>query len=166
MKKIICLSMILVICISLCACSSNHKATIQTNDGESVSMTAKELCKIESTNDLLFQEKYAGSAITFKGVVEKVATDRSFTVDDTVVGLGQTHILFKGGWELILDDNTILPEGFNAAHLEKGDVLCVTSTVLSCENTLLHKNVYLIGNGRIIDTVFGKGTLPTTIQYP
>lgn len=166
MKKIICLAMVLTLCISLCACSGNHEATIQTNDGESISITAKELCKIESENNLLFQEKYAGAAITFKGVVEKVATDRSFTVDNTVVSLGQTHILFKGGWELILDDSTILPEGFNAAHLEKGDVLNVTSTVLSCENTLLHKDVYLIGNGRIINIVYGKGDLQTVIQYP
>ncbi len=62
MKKIIYLFMIFALCLYLSACSGSKTATILTNDGEKVSMTAKELCDVYSSNDLLFQEKYCGAA--------------------------------------------------------------------------------------------------------
>lgn len=127
MKKALSLLLALVLCLGLCACAtqSSSPAAIVDNDGNSVSMTAKELCDIYSENKAKFDKYYYGAAINFTGTVEKIETDFRQNGSDIRVD----RIIFQEGWEVYLlhgwyDDVLV--------ELSKGTVVEVSSKIFSC----------------------------------
>lgn len=127
MKKFLCLFLVLVMCLSLCACStaSNSPATIVDNDGNTVSMTAKELRDIYSENKAKFDKYYYGATINFTGTVESVRTD--FLENGSHIRFDS--ITFKEGWEVHLlhawNDDILV-------ELSEGTVVEVSSKIFSC----------------------------------
>lgn len=134
MKKVISILLVLVMALSLCACStapnapvagaSNSPATIIDNEGNAVSMTAKELCDIYSENKAKFDKYYYGATINFTGTVESVQTGFRENGSSTTVD----SIKFQEGWEVHLLhgwNNNILVE------LSKGTVIKVSSKIFS-----------------------------------
>lgn len=82
MKKVVSLILALCIVLSFCACSGSegdnpkktNKATITDNEGNTVQLSAKELCKIYDENSINYEAKYLGAAATISGTVESVGS--------------------------------------------------------------------------------------------
>lgn len=127
MKKALSLLLALVLCLGLCACATQNSspAAIIDNDGNSVSMTAKELCDIYSENKAKFDKYYYGATINFTGTVESVRTDFLMNGSDIRVD----RITFKEGWEVYLlhawNDDILV-------ELSEGTVVEVSSKIFSC----------------------------------
>ena len=160
MKKAISILLALVIVLSLCACSvaSNSPATISPativdNDGNTVSMTAKELCDIYSENKAKFDKYYYGATISFTGTVESVQTNLRKNGSSTTVD----SIKFQEGWEVHLlhawNDDILV-------ELSKGTVVKVSSKIYSCSgNTVDVRGMNSIGYNK--DTL--KETTPKIV---
>lgn len=162
MKKNLCFVAVFVICLILCGCSSK-KATIITNDGATEEMTARELLKVRMENEVAFEKRYHGAKIIFEGTVRRVESGAYFHYEEPgnsvgkSVGLGQTQIQFKEGWELVLENDEII----DLETLKKGDVLRVTTSIVGSDGD---RAIYVMGNKPLFTTVYG--TVETVIERP
>ena len=169
MKKVISLLLALVCCLSLCACGKtpdtatnevNYKATISTNTGETVYLTAEDLFKAFDENEASFKKLYYGARIEFIGTVKNVKINTS-VYDGEKVPTEQNKIVFEEGWCLIIGkDNTT----YDLADFQAGQKLKVATGIVSAAydteflQTVADNNrvVWLIGNdelhGRSINT--------------
>ena len=109
--NILVITMILTMCLALCACGGGTAATITDNEGNVVQMTAKELKNIYKENEAKFNDLYQGADIELTDTVESVSTD---TVE------------LKGGWEVQLSTSK---HGDILKSLSKGDSVYVKSTI-------------------------------------
>lgn len=127
MKKLIALLMLVVITLNLCACggSSTSTGTIIDQSGNTVQMTAKELCSIFSENSAKFYKQYQRSQITATGTVEKV--DSYLKSFGSIRGMVY-EISMKEGWKLI-----VLEAGHEeVVNFSKGTKIQFTSIIDTC----------------------------------
>ena len=182
MKKLFALLLTAAIVLSLVACSEGNrkgdtntavtdevlKATIITNEGDTVEMTAEELIEAYDSNEAKFKKLYEYAEIQFTGTVDYIKTNTSVLVEDGKVTSGQQKIVFIEGWCLVIgEDNT----RYDLADYDPGDVVIVTTSIFGSpyDTDFLrqvndnNRVVWLIGN----DTIFGEqhGSVTTTIEF-
>lgn len=125
-KKFLAITMVLALCLSLCACggSSDTKATIIDNEGNTVQMTAKELIALDDENSAKFDNLYQNAEITLVGTVESV--DSGFR--ENGVSFLWDRITLEGGWQIQMyhgsHDEVLL-------ELSAGDTVEITSKIKS-----------------------------------
>jgi len=156
MKRIIALLLAIVMCFALAACGSDKsdetlKATIVTNDGETVSMSAAELMEVYDSNEARFYKLYGDAKITFVGTVSSIKTNTSVIVEDGSVKAGQNKIVFDEGWCLVIGEENA---SYDLADFYSGQTLKVTTSIFGapfdtdfikevCDN---NRVVWLVGN--------------------
>lgn len=78
MKKTIIMIMILSVLLCFSGCGSNGvKATIETNSGKTVSVSAEELEKLEEENEISFKDEYWCAPVTVEGKVKEITSSCS-----------------------------------------------------------------------------------------
>ena len=141
MKKAVTLILALMLLLSLCACGGNSengagtedssKATIVTNEGETVELSAQDLFDEFDANEARFAKVYQGAAIEFVGTVDYIKLETNvFTGEYTGGGVAskQNKIVFEEGWCLILfAGNTT----YDLADYYPGQKLKVSTGILS-----------------------------------
>ncbi len=132
-------------------------ATIVTNEGETVEMTATELIDVYDSNEAKFEKTYTGAEITFTGTVKSVNTKCSVCATAGKVSANQNKIVFEEGWCLIIGS-----ENYNAidlADIEKGETITVTTGIVGApfdtdflkEVSNNERVMWLVGNDKIND---------------
>ena len=139
MKRVKILLMVALMALTLMACgndnastedsTSNLAATIVTNEGETVEMTAQELMDVYDGNEAAFEKKYNGAKITFTGTVKKIETNTSYSTSESAVhaNSGGDTIAFEEGWTLIISERSTYP--IELADLNVGDKLVITTGI-------------------------------------
>ena len=135
MKKALSLILALVMCLSLCACGggdpsipTNNEATVITNEGETVEVSAQDLFDEYDANEARFIKIYHGSTIEFTGTVKQVEVNATVVSNLNSVGPGPSKIVFEEGWCLVLGkDNT----KFDLADYYPGQKLEVSTGIIS-----------------------------------
>ena len=123
MKKII-LMICLLFLVTGCVGKKMSKATITNNDGDTETLSGKELCNIYNENEAKFKKNYVGSKIIFDGTVKKVnsyfysAPDKKTIFDSIEFNEGFIVYIQHNQYELISD-------------LSKGDKLHIESNIYS-----------------------------------
>lgn len=171
MKRIIALLLVVLISVTLCACSNDSdkqsnessdkqvqvnesKATIETNEGETVTMSAEELISEYDANEAKFDKLYYGAKIKFNGTVANIKTKTEVIVEQNQVTTEQNKIVFEEGWCLVLGaDNS----NYDLANYDVGDVLEVTTSIVGAPydtdylKTVSDNNrvVWLVGNDKV-----------------
>lgn len=132
MKKVI---LIILFCgimvLSLTGCennSSESKAIIIDNDGNTVEMTANELIEIYKQNNAKFEKNYERAKIEITDEVEKVTTNVS----------GNASIELKGNWQIMLKSKS-----YDLSRLASGDRIHIISYI------------YTIGSGERTVAIYG-----------
>lgn len=144
------------------------KATITTNEGETVEMTAEELIAAYDSNEAKFNKLYQYAKIEFTGTIDYIKVDTSVIVESGSVSTSQQKIVFKEGWCLVLGkDNT----KYDLADFDTGDMVKVTTSIVGApfDTDFLQKVsdnnrvIWLVGNDKIhggpystIETVMNK----------
>ena len=174
MKRILALFLALLMALSLCACGGDTeaddetaKATIVTNEGETVTMTAQELMDEYDTNEARYKKLYKGAKIDFTGTVATIKTNTSVIVEDNSVKATQNKIVFEEGWCLVIGaENT----SFDLAEYSKGQKLKVSTGIgiapfdtdfikQVCDN---NRVVWLVGDDELHSESYG--TITTKIE--
>ena len=156
MKKILALLMVVVLCISLCACGGNKNstATVITNGGDTVEVSAQDLFDEYDFNEVRFAKKYSGATIEFIGTVDYIKTDTDVYTGESV-NTEQNKIVFKEGWCLILGaENT----SYDLADYYPGQKLKVSTGIVSAafDTEFLQSTadnnrvVWLVGNDKLL----------------
>ena len=131
MKRLIAFVLVFVLCLSLCSCgakSTDAKATIVTNDGKTVELTAQELFDEFDANEARFEKIYGGADIEFVGTVKTIKTDTGVYSGDNKVTSQQNKIVFEEGWCLIIGaQNT----KYDLADYYPGQELKVSTGIVS-----------------------------------
>lgn len=181
MKKLISLLLVLAMVFCLSACEKpieqsdgnasgskkkeiNPVATIITNDGQTVYMTAQELMDAYDKDLDEFNRRYDGAKITFEGSIKYVDDHVSAVVtSEPRVAPNQVRIVFNEGWCLTaaLDSQTV-----NWKELRSGYKRKVTTSIIGAPfdsdlvTTLTHNNrvVWLIGDDPIFDVQYSNIT--------
>ena len=133
MKKLLAfvLSAALMLPLAACGGGSNHSdtsaATIKTNEGDTVTMTAEELIDAYDSNEASFNKLYQYAEIQFTGTISNIKVDTSVIVEPGSVLWSQQKIVFEEGWCLVLsEDNST----YDLADFNVGDVVNVTSSIV------------------------------------
>lgn len=134
--------------------SIDKKASIITNSGETISMSAKDLMDVYDANEAKFIKDYKGAKITFTGTVNSIDIESNVIVKKGGVTSNQNRIIFEEGWCLVLGSTN---DKYDLADYNKGDKLEVTTGIVDA--TDLHTDflksvvdkrcVWLVGNDRI-----------------
>ena len=126
MKKILALVMVIVLCLSLCACGGKKTiATVKWSDGRSEEMDAKTLIKQYEEN----AARFSNCSVVVEAVIEKISTDSVPT------GNGSNQAAYvlnlEGNWEV-----KILQSVYDKSysHLNVGDKVRVTSGLNSASS--------------------------------
>ena len=136
MKKALSLILALVLCLSLCACGDGGKiskepavtkAKIETNDGNTVEMSAEELFNEYDSNEARFNKLYRGATITLTGTVKYIKVDTSVYSGDSIRP-DQNKIVFEDGWCLIIGYKN---DTYDLADYYPGQKLEVTTGIIS-----------------------------------
>ena len=181
MRKIPVLLLTAILALSLTACgngknadagnnaakNSASTATIITNEGNTVSMTAEELIDAYDSNEASFNKLYQYAQIQFTGTISNIKVDTSVIVDGSGVKGGQQKIVFEEGWCLVLGKDN---ENYDLADFNSGDVVTVTSSIVGApfDTDFLQtvsdgsRVLWLVGD----DTVLGQqfSSIPTVIE--
>lgn len=104
----------------------NLKATIVTNEGETVTMTADELIEVYDSNEAKFNKLYQYAQIEFIGTVDYLKVDTSVIVKSGTVTEHQQKIVFKEGWCLVIGTGNT---AFDLADFNTGDKLKITTSI-------------------------------------
>ena len=182
MKKILALMLAAALALSLVACGGGSgedgttsaptedetlKATIVTNEGETVEMTAEELMEICDSNEARFNKLYQYAEIEFTGTVDYIKVGTSVLVEDGKITSDQQKIVFKEGWCLVLSKNNTK---YDLADYGSDEVLHVVTSIYGSPYDTeylqqTHDNnrvVWLVGN----DKIFGQqhSSIETVIE--
>ena len=122
MKKFLSMFLVVAMIVSFTACGgSKFKASITTNDGESVEKSFEELCEERSSNSVSFSNKYEGASISFTGTVESVSEYYQSTMKVSIQQIdfeeGAQLQLLKGSYDDVVN------------NISKGDKVEVTSAI-------------------------------------
>ena len=157
MKKALSLILALVLCLSLCACGSNDapetKATITTNEGKTVELSAQDLFNEFDGNEARFEKIYQGATIEFIGTVKYIKTD-TLVYDGDSVPAHQNKIVFEEGWCIIIGHQNT---SFDLADYYPGQKLEVRTGIISpaFDSEFLqevadnNRVVWLVGNDKL-----------------
>ena len=138
MKKGVSLILAAALMLSLAACgggggatsdgeNGTSSATIITNEGDTVTMTAQDLIDAYDSNEASFNKLYQYAEIQFTGTISNIKVDTSVIVEPGSVMAGQQKIVFEEGWCLVLsEDNTT----YDLADFNAGDVVEVTTSIV------------------------------------
>lgn len=137
MKRLFTLVLSAALTLSLTACGGTSggdggskedlsKATITTNEGDTVTMTAEELIEAYDSNEARFNKLYQHAKIEFTGTVDYIKVDTSVLIDGNKVTSGQQKIVFQEGWCLVLGEYN---EEYDLADYSSGDKLKVTTGI-------------------------------------
>ena len=162
MKKAVTLILALMLLLSLCACGGNSengagtedtsKATIVTNEGETVELSAQDLFDEYDANEARFAKVYQGASIEFVGTVDYIKV-KTYVCDGDGATTDQNKIVFKEGWCLVLGcENTT----YDLADYYPGQKLKISTGILSAAfdteflQSVADNNrvVWLIGNDK------------------
>lgn len=136
MKKALSLILAIVLCLGLCACGVGTetptepavtKATIVTNEGNTVEMSAEDLFKEFDGNEARFNKLYRGATITFTGTVKYIKADTAVYSGNSVRP-DQNKIVFEDGWCLIIGYKN---DTYDLADYYPGQKLEVTTGIIS-----------------------------------
>lgn len=127
MKKTLSLILALVVVLSLCACGgrSSSAGTVNDQSGNTVQMTAKEICSVFSENSAKFYKQYQCSQITATGTVEKI--DSYLKTFGSIRGMVYV-ISMQEGWKLIV----LEADHEEVVNFSKGDKIKFTSKIDTC----------------------------------
>ena len=161
MKKALSLVLALVLSLSMCACcgknekniGTNSKATIITNDGKTVELSAEELFREFDGNEARFEKIYQGATIEFTGTVKYIKTNTSVYNGDSVPA-GQNKIVFEEGWCVIIGHQNTSSD---LADYYPGQILEVYTGIISpaFDTDFLqdiadnNRVVWLVGNDKL-----------------
>lgn len=138
MKKAISILLVLVLCLSMCACNpntntdnaannnnsdsyNNHpKATIINNDGETETLTAGDLHKLNNGNQVAFNKKYIGASVTLIAQVVSVHGKTVFNGHSMVA-----YVQLEDGWCVEASSSKVVE------NLMPGDYVKVTGKIYS-----------------------------------
>ena len=152
MKKVFCFVLSLLMIVCMCACNNTNTngkgttpATIVTNNGETVMMTAEELIGA-AQNQAKFDQLYRGASIKFTGKVEKVATSMAYNG-----GSFYDIIFFEEGWIVKLPEDVYDngPYANILASIDVGDCVTVESDICSCNPALKEIDIRGMANDNI-----------------
>lgn len=140
--------------------STENKATVTTNEGDTVEVSAQDLFNEFDGNEARFLKLYGGATIDFTGTVAYIKVETDVYNGDSVT-TNQSKIVFEEGWSLIIgSENTT----YDLADFYPGQKLTVTTGIASPAfdteflQTVADNNrvVWLVGNdklnGKIINT--------------
>ena len=163
MKKALSLILALVLCLGLCACGAGTetptepavtKATIVTNEGNTVEMSAEDLFKEFDGNEARFNKLYRDAKITFTGTVKSIRVDTLVLNGKGGATGHENKIVFEEGWCLIIcSKNT----AFDLADYYPGQKLKVTTGILTAafdtdflrEVSENNRAVWLVGDDKL-----------------
>lgn len=183
MKKWFAFLLALIMCQSLCACGGNdtskttdaptetttptiNKATVITNEGETVEVSAQDLFNEYDANEARFLKLYGGASIEFVGTVKNIKVETDVYTGESIT-TKQSKIVFEEGWSLIIgSENTT----YDLANYYPGQKLKVSTGIISAafdseplqEITDNNRVVWLVGNDKLWDEVINEQT--TTIS--
>ena len=167
MKKVLSLLLALVLCLGLCACGGRaettvNKATVITNEGKTVEVTAQDLFDEFDANEARFLKLYGGANIEFEGTVKniKVETD---VYNGNSISTKQSKIVFEEGWSLIIGGQSTV---YDLADFYPGQKLKVSTGIVSAafDTEFLqliadnNRTVWLVGNDKLWGTVVNEQT--------
>ena len=110
MKKTLALFLAVALMLSLAACGGENNttntksdtpnidtsaATIITNEGDTVTMTAQDLIDAYDSNEASFNKLYQYAEIQFTGTISNIKVDTSVIVEPGSVMAGQQKIIFE-----------------------------------------------------------------------
>lgn len=159
MKKITSVILMILFCLSFCSCADNsntkkstsqnkYLASVRTNEGEIVSVSAQDLIDEYKANEARFKKIYGGADISFTGTVKsvKIETDVYGGVDRWITK--QNVIIFEEGWKLIIGQNNTT---YDLAEFYPGQKLNVSTGIFAPygKNT-----VWLVGNDQLHGHIF------------
>ena len=159
MKKALSLILALVLCLSLCACGENStgtntKATIETNEGKTVQLSAEELFNEYDGNEARFNKLYFGVTISFTGTVKSIKTETEVLNGKGNVTAKENKIVFEEGWCVIIGHAN---ETYDLADYYPGQKLEVSTGILTPAfdteflKTIADNNrvLWLVGNDKL-----------------
>ena len=131
MKKLICILLAIVTCLSLGACTTNTndeinktannpRAIVVNNDGETERLTADELRTLYNANQIAFSNKYFGAFVT---LVADVVSVHGLTVADGHRMVA--YAVLEGNWTVEVSSRDLV------ADLMPGDTVIVTGNIYS-----------------------------------
>ena len=179
MKKALSLILALVMCLSLCACGGENNtpettapatntATVITNEGETVNVSAQDLFDEYDANEARFAKVYAGATIEFIGTVKYIKIKTNVYTGESIT-TRQNKIVFEEGWCLILGANSTL---YDLADYYPGQKLKVTTGIVSPAfdteflQTTADNNrvVWLVGNDELNGSIINTQATAITIE--
>lgn len=178
MKKVLTVFLVLSIIMMFGACSDSNSssnaqkggtttATVYTNEGETVTLSIKDLFNTYDSNEAKFQKLYEHAKIQFTGTIKSIKTETKVYLGPEHITSGQNMIVFEEGWCLILgQDNT----NYDLANYDPGDKLDVETSIIAAPfDTDFIKGLtddfrvlWLIGDDTINDESYSK--VKTTIK--
>lgn len=124
-KKILVILSVMIFAFAITACGGNDStATVTDKEGNTVTMTSKELSEIYKENQAKFDKLYTGADIVVEGKVKTISAGLrknggSILIDEVELE-GNWDACFLAGW---YDDEL--------AELNKGDKVRITSKISS-----------------------------------
>lgn len=186
MKKVLVLILSLVLTLSMFACaktapaedtentdstenaeSIENKATVTTNEGDTVEVSAQDLFNEYDGNEARFLKLYGGATIEFTGTVSYIKVGTDVYNGENVI-TNQHKIVFEEGWCLIIgNENT----SFDLADYYPGQKLTVKTGIVSAAfdteflQTVADNNrvVWLVGNDNLLYDSFNTQTTKITV---
>ncbi len=76
-KRIGCLFLAMLLCVSMCACGKGNKYTVKSKNGEVAQMTVKEIEKLKD-DAIAFENTISGSVISGSGEITKIENSATF----------------------------------------------------------------------------------------
>lgn len=147
---------------------NDNKATIITNEGKTVHVTAEDMFAQYDYDKNEFQKMYKGASIRFKGTVKNIKVNTSVYTGDYIAG-GQNKIIFEEGWCLIIgSENT----SCDLTTYTPGQKLEVSTGIVTAEfdSQFLqgaadnNRVVWLVGNDEIFKDVINKQNTTITLN--
>ena len=154
MKKVLSLILALIFCLPLCACGSSNnatKATIETNEGKTVVMSADDLLREFDGNEARFNKIYRGATIKFTGTVKNIKTHTDASTGTSLIA-DQNIIIFEEGWCVIIGHKNT---SYDLADYYPGQQLEVSTGIIDIDPrfspfyTAGNRVVWLVGNDKL-----------------
>jgi hypothetical protein len=168
-KRILLILFIMIICMAFGGCGgasssdsvdsqiveetegTDSKATIVTNEGDEVEMTAQELMDAYDGNEASFAKIYEGAKITFTGTISTVKLDTDGCIESGSICAHLNKIVFEEGWCVVIQNDS----PYDLANYNPGDKYIVTTAIFgSPYDTEALKDahgdsrvVFLVGDG-------------------
>lgn len=147
--------------------STENKATVTTNEGDTVEVSAQDLFNEYDGNEARFLKLYGGATIEFTGTVSYIKVGTDVYSGENVI-TNQHKTVFEEGWCLIIGSENAT---YDLVDYYPGQKLTVTTGIVSAAfdteflQTVADNNrvVWLVGNDNLLYDSFNTQTTKITV---